>query len=259
MSYGLQISASGAFGAMYRQDVFANNLANMDTVGFKPEVPSPLARQAVTKEDHVGYLPSNALLERLGGGLLMNPNRLKLEQGSLRTTGRDLDVAIEGTGFLTVKDPEAKGAGDALLTRDGRLARNAQGLLVMATTGLPLMDAQNRPIEIADNGKVLIGQDGIVRQNGVEMGRLNLVEVPDPGTMERRGSNLYRPNPDQLKRKSASMAEIRSGHVEESVVDEVKALMDVTSAARDVDANIAMIQQHDRLMERAIQSLGRTA
>ncbi len=259
MSYGLQISASGVFGALYRQDVLANNLANMDTVGFKPEIPTSRPRQAVTKEDNVGYLPSNKLLERLGAGVMMNPNGINFGQGGLRTTGRDLDVAIDGEGFLTVKDPKAKDADAVLLTRDGRLARDPSGRLVMATTGHPVLDAQNRPIEISDRGSVLIDGDGTIRQNGAVVGRLNIIDVPDRNSLQRIGASLFRPGQEQLKQKSGATGQLRQAQVEESGVDEVKALMAVTDAGREVDANVALIQQHDRMMERAIQSLGRTA
>lgn len=259
MSYGLQISASGVFGALYRQDVLANNLANMDTVGFKPEIATTIPRQAARDEDGLMSLPSNTMLERLGGGIMLHPNRLNMDQGGLRTTGRDLDVALQGEGFFAVKDTADPSADAVLLTRDGRLARNGKGQIVMATTGMPLLDAQNRPIEIAERGKVLIDGDGTVRQNGVAVGRLAVVDVPDRDALQRKGGSLFKPSPDQLKRKTAGAGQVNQGQVEESGVDEVKALMSVTSAARDVDANVALIQQHDRLLERAIQSLGRSA
>src|SRR4051812_42884899 len=75
MSYGLQISASGVMTSLYAQDVYANNLANMDTPGFKPEIPSIMPRLAVRQEDHLPFMPSNALLERLGGGALLEPHQ----------------------------------------------------------------------------------------------------------------------------------------------------------------------------------------
>lgn len=258
MSYGLQISASGVMASLYRQDVLANNLANMDTVGFKPEIPRTVPRQAVRKEDGVFHLPSNAMLERLGAGVLLHPNRLKMAQGGLRTTSRDLDVAIRGEGFLTTRDPQGKDANAILLTRDGRLARSSSGVLVLAGTGAPVLDAQNRPIEIAERGKVRIDADGTITQDGVEVARLGLVSVPDTDGLERLGAGMYRPSEDQIKRRTAASGDILQAHVEESGVDEIEALMAVTNAGREVDSNVAMIQQHDRLMERAIQSLGRT-
>jgi flagellar basal body rod protein FlgG len=69
---------------------------------------------------------------------------------------------------------------------------------------------------------------------------------------------MYRPGEDQIKRRTPGTGELVQAHVEESGVDEIEALMAVTNAGREVDSNVAMIQQHDRLMERAIQSLGRT-
>ena len=158
-----------------------------------------------------------------------------------------------------MKDPEAKDGDAVLLTRDGRLARDSSGRLVMATTGHPVLDAQKRPIEIADRGKVEIEGDGTVRQNGVPVGKLSLVDVPERNGMQRIGARLFRPGRDQLKQQTVAKGQIRQAQVEESGVDEVRALMAVTDASREVDANVALIQQHDKMMERAIQSLGRTA
>ena len=259
MSYGLQISASGAFTALYRQDVYANNLANMDTVGFKSELPTTRPRASVREEDGVQHLPSSALLERLGAGVMMNPNRMELGQGAMRATGRDLDCAFQGEGYFAVKDASGPQGGGMLLTRDGRFARSAKGQLVMATTGLPVLDAQNRPIEIAESGKLSIDGEGTISQDGNVIAKLAIVNIPNPDGATRMGANLLKPTDSQLNQRSPATGSIRQGALEESTVDEVMALMDVTSASRDVDANIALIQQHDRLMERAIQSLGRTA
>ena len=65
MNYGFQISSSGLLTALYRQDVYANNMANMDTVGFKPDIPALMQRDAARTEDHLPFAPSDAMLERL--------------------------------------------------------------------------------------------------------------------------------------------------------------------------------------------------
>jgi flagellar basal-body rod protein FlgF len=257
MSYGLQISASGVAAALYRQDVYANNLANMDTPGFKPDVPITRPRQDVRHEDGVMNLPSNRLLERLGAGVLMSPNRTSFSQGSLKDTGNPLDVGIVGDGFLIVEDQTHEQSGRVKLTRDGRMARDAQGRLVLASSGRPVLSTNQRPIILAPQGEVRIDGDGTVRQRGVEVGRLALVKVADPGALTKEGQSLYAASSDVLGSMGPATGTLRPGAYEESAADEIATIMQVTGASRDVDANVALIQQHDRLMDRAINVLGR--
>ncbi len=257
MSYGLQISASGVMAAMYRQDVFTNNLANMNTPGFKPDSASTLSREAVRAEDGVWNLPSNAMLERLGGGVLLNANRVSFAQGGTRVTGNDLDVAIEGDGFFVVRDATDRGASTVRLTRDGRFTRNSEGELVMATTGMRVLDKGSNPINVPGTGKVKIDGDGTISVNGNAIAQLSLVTVPDKESLVKQGHSLFLADAEKLGNRRTLPGTIRQGALEESGVDEVRALMQMTSASREVDANVDMMRAHDRLLERAIQSLGR--
>ena len=94
MNYGLYLSASGMLTNIYRQDVFANNLANVETIGFKPHIPSIAQRDAEAVEDDLSHDVAHELLERLGGGVLAGPQRLDLSVGSLNQTGSELDAAL---------------------------------------------------------------------------------------------------------------------------------------------------------------------
>jgi len=258
MSYGLQISASGLFTAMYRQDVYANNLANADTPGFKPDIPSAMPRDVVRREDGVQYLPSNPLLERLGAGALLNRNAISFAQGSLRTTGNALDVAITGSGFLTVRDRE-DGKPVTRLTRDGRLSRNAAGTLVLASSGAAVLDERGNPISIPSGPSPTIDGDGTIRQNGAAIAQLRVIDVPEPQRLGKVGNSLFSVSEADLRKATPATGRLTQRAIEESGADEIKTIMDMTSASRSVDAQVALIQQHDRLMDRAINGLGRVA
>jgi len=257
MSYGLQLSAAGVLTSMYRMDVHANNLANTDTVGFKPDIPAAQVREPVTKEDAVGFLPSNSLLERLGGGTLAFPTATSYTQSSLRSTGNELDLAIQGEGFFVIRDV-ADAGGDALrFTRDGRFTRNADGLLVMATTGMPVLDVSGNSIKLPKGGGITVDTDGTIRQGQVSIARVQVTDVPDRAQLRKQGHSLFTAPAEAMSQRSAGTGSIRQNHIEESGVDEVRTLLNVTNAARDIESNLSMIQQHDRLMERAITVLGR--
>ncbi|MBL9001551.1 MAG: flagellar hook basal-body protein [Phycisphaerae bacterium] len=257
MSYGLQISASGAASALYRQDVHANNLANMDTVGFKPDIPSQRPRDDVRTEDGLWFMPSDVLLERLGGGVMLKPNLVDHGQGAIRESGNPLDLAIDGEGFFVLRPPIGSDPSIAHLTRDGRFTRNGAGQLVSVSTGAPVLDAQNRPVLLPPGPAPTVESDGTLRQGGAIIGRLRVMNPPDTGTLRKAGNGVFEVSAAAVARAGPAPGRVCQGAVEESSVSEIKSLMAVTGAAREVDANISMIQQHDRLMERAINSLGR--
>src|SRR5438045_6324524 len=103
MIYGLWLSATGVISNSYRQDVIANNLANVETVGFKRNV--PMFQQRLTEAQARRQADqSNPLLDHLGGGLLCAPTQLDTSAGDAEQTGNPLDLSIHGKGYLAVAD-----------------------------------------------------------------------------------------------------------------------------------------------------------
>ncbi len=257
MSHGIQIAASGMMTALYRQDVHSNNLANINTIGFKADVPTSRPRPDVIAEDGVSYLPSDALLRKLGGGTALNPTRIDFSQGSLRPTGNDLDIAIQGEGFLAIRSESSTDGDRVRLTRDGRLSRDRSGRLVLGSSGLPLADTQGNVIHLADDAEVKIDGNGVIRQRGTVVAQLQFVQVADPQSLQKIGGGLLLASGAAIESRRPATGTIHQGHIEESGVDEIRALMAVTGASRDAEMNAQMIQQHDRLLDRAINGLGR--
>ncbi|MDX9910433.1 MAG: flagellar hook basal-body protein [Phycisphaerales bacterium] len=259
MDYGFYIATSGALAAKHRQDVLSNNLANVETTGFKPNV--VLARQRVSarEEDGLNHLPSDALIERLGAGVLMEPSRISHAQGRLERTGNDLDIALEGKGFLAVRDGADTSGDGVRFTRDGRMTIGPERELILSSTGMPVLDTNNRPIRLADDAPVAIDRDGAIRQNGEVVARLGLYNVPDPDYLPKMGDNLFAVPPNQYQSREASSARVNQGFLESSATNDIKMMIDIQSAAGDFGTNIAMIRNFDTLMDRAINRLGRVA
>lgn len=259
MNYGMHLSATGALVNLHKMDVLANNLANVGTIGFKPDSVTTMQRNPARVEDHLGWMPSNALLERLGGGVFSGRNRVSFEQGPLETTGSPTDLAVEGSGFFVVRD-DGDSTGDRYrLTRDGRFSLDRNGRLVSTTTGLPVMDASNQPIVLSDGAPVQIGTDGTIRQHDAVVARLQFVDVPDTSRLSKIGRSLFAAPVDALDGKHSGTGQIRQGMLEQSAVDPISALMAETDASRSAEANLTMIRSHDHLMDRAINVLGRVS
>src|SRR5205823_5332257 len=136
------LSAAGVMTNSYRQDVIANNIANAETVGFKRDLALFQQRRTEMQESGAPSSRSNALLEALGGGVLLSPTQMDREQGILEQTGRNLDVAIRGEGYYTVSNGDKTN-----LTRDGRFKINSRGHLAMEINqNEELLDIKGKPI-----------------------------------------------------------------------------------------------------------------
>lgn len=257
MYYGSDISASGVLTAMHRLDALANNLANIDTVGYKPVSAMTMQRDPVRQEDGLEFMPSNDLMERLGAGTLMAPSRVSFRQGPVETTGNDLDIAIEGDGFLVTRTG-SDGNKDAIaLTRDGRLTLNGRGELVQAASGLPILDTGGRTIRLRDDETIDIDNKGMIRQNGDQVAQIRLVDVPDRAQLVPEGDGHFRPSASAAANLSPAGGRILQHAVEGSAVQEVAALLQIQGASSAVSANIGVMTYQDRLAERAINTFGR--
>jgi len=257
MNYGLYVSASGLSTTIARQDVLANNLANVATTGFKPDQFAVRQRDVVRAEDGLPSMPSNELLERLGAGVMPVPTSVDVTPAAMESTDRALDVAIEGEGFLLVR---AEPGRDGLrLTRDGRMAIRPDGTLVTASEGRPVLGSNDLPITVRRDTPIRIDAEGRVIQDGDEVGRLRVVTPPDPRTLVKVGGNLLRlPRGERGPLRDATGL-VRQGMVEASGVDAIRAMMGVTNASRGAESLTVMIGYYNELMGRAINSFARVA
>ena len=118
MIYGLYLSAAGVQTNSYRQDVISNNIANAQTVGFKRDLALFQQRRTEVSERGLSPSQSNALLEKLGGGVFASPTLIDHTQGELENTGNNLDVAIAGQGYFQAANGDKTGLTRALFHRE---------------------------------------------------------------------------------------------------------------------------------------------
>lgn len=257
MDYGMYLSAAGVLTNMHRTDVFANNLANVNTAGFKPDFAVVRQRLPERLEDNLATVPPQELLERLGGGVLIDPTRVNLEQGALELTENPLDLGLQGDGFFVVDTGRGEDDARLRLSRDGRLTTDARGTLVRAADGLPVLDRNNNPVRIRRGEPVDVDETGAVRQGGDVVARLRLVDVPDDRLLAKAdGANLltYRASFETLTPASAS---VRQGMVERSAVDPIKAMLAINRATGAMNRNTRMIEIQNETVRGAINNLGR--
>jgi flagellar basal-body rod protein FlgF len=233
----IYLSMSGAKATMQRQDVLAANLANASTVGFRAELQA--FRAVPVRGD--GASTRVYALETTTG--------YDAAGGPVMTTGRPLDVAMQGNAWLSVQGLD----GTEAYTRAGNLAVNAEGQLV-THGGLPVM-GDGGPINLPANAAISIAPDGTISARAASggvtpVGRLKLV-TPE-AALERGDDGLFRNPGGDLD--ADPTARLQDGALEGSNVSPVETMVAMISAARQFEHQMRMVQTAER-DEQAAQQL----
>ena len=250
MILGLYQSALGAKVQSTRQDVLSNNLANASTNSFKRDLLRVQAHPSFDEAQGTGtYSPQR--LDKIAGGSLPSSVVTDFRMGPLTPTQAPFDAALSGPGFFQVSDGKRN-----YLTRDGQFSLNSQGHLVTREQGLAVLGPGGTPITgINPLEPIDIRSDGLISQNGVEIGRLNIVQPASPQQLTKQGRNLYS-NVGPLAPVSPD-TQVRQGYLEASGTQPITEMMELIEAARGFEANINMIKHQDESLERLLQSAAR--
>lgn len=251
----LKIAATGMSAQQMRVETISNNLANMTTTGYnarRAEFADLHYQQAsrpgtVTAADGT-VLPTGV---QLGLGVRPAAVSMHLEQGSLSQTGGDLDVAIDGRGFLEITLP----SGQAGYTRDGGLKRNGEGMIV-TSDGFPVMPEIVIP---SDARSISINADGEVyayfanSAPGELLGQFTLAGFTNPKGLEAIGSNLFVETEASGPANVSSPGQdglgmLRQGYLEDSSVDAVREITELIEAQRGYELNAKVISAADQML-----------
>ena len=248
MADGIYSALSGGVVQLRRLEVLANNLANVNTAGFKRD------RLVIEERPGAGATASgfDTVLDRsvVAGGSAADEYGVypDLSQGPTIRTGNPLDVAIVGEGFLAVETDSGE-----MLTRDGRLALASDGTLV--TSGGYAVSGEWGSITLpGEPGAIEITAEGEVLVDGEVTGRLRIVRPADPSKLTKVGGGLWDPGASGLV--DAEDAEVVQGFVEGSNVEPVTMLVELIQAQRSFEAGQQMIRAHKDMDDQSIRKLG---
>jgi len=251
----LQIAATGMSAQQMRVEVISNNLANMSTTGYN-------ARRAEFADLHYQQLSRPGTINAADGtqlptgvqlGLGVRPAAISINiaQGSLNQTGGDLDLAIEGDGFLEVTLP----SGISAFTRDGALKRSGDGLIV-TSDGHPVVpditipnDA--RAISVNAEGEVYAYFNDQVQPQ--LLGQFTLADFTNVKGLEAMGSNLFLETPASGPALvgvpgTDGLGTVRQGYLESSSVDAVREVTQLIEAQRGYELNAKVITAADQML-----------
>jgi len=245
--YGLYLSTQGALIQDAKGDVVANNLANVNSAGFKRDVAVFRVRPPEPREDISIESAGPAMLEEIGGGAYIAEVVTLLSQGLLKETGRALDVALDGEGFFVVSDGRER-----YYTRAGDF--KVEGGYLVNQDGHYVLDDTGREIAVASED-VYISADGTVYDAGSPVGRLGVVKVSPAGALRKVGGTLFAPSPGAEEVESE--AEVLEGFLELSGVNPMVEMVNMIEALRAYEANMEMVRIQDRTLDRAVNEVGR--
>ncbi len=241
MPYGLYLSADGAEAQSLRLDVIANNMANVDTVGFKRELAIIQARYAEGIEDGTA-IAGTGEIEDIGGGAMVIETKTDYSPGPLKRTGEKTDVAIQGKeGFFMVQKDE-----EVLLTRAGNFLLDSAGRLI-TQQGYEVLDDAGRPITINPRDpNWQIDSAGVVRTAAGAI-NLGLAQPESFDDLLRVGENLFRPlvEPSQVL---PADRHVKSGFLEGSAVRPTLEMTEMIQASRILEANVNMMKAQDEML-----------
>ena len=232
MLNGLYSSAAGMIAQQTRIDALSNDIANVNTTGYK---------QVRTGFKDLVYNIEAGM--RIGAGsAVVDAGRL-FSQGGLQQNGDPLSVAIDGPGFFQVK----RGDGSLALTRSGDFHADANGQLVTAEG-----DRVWPPVTLpagTNMDDVSISAAGLVTVKQTTVGQIQVFSVPSPSNLLPVGGSLFLPTTQSGAARAMPTQGIRQGFLEMSNVDLASAMVNVIDAQRSFQMDSKAIQTQDQLMQ----------
>ncbi len=242
MENALLIGLSRQMALRRKMEIIANNMANMNTGGYKADAVQfeeylmPVARITAMRgsDARLSYVQDTYLIH-------------DLTEGALRRTGRPLDIAIQGDGWLVVQTPDGE-----RYTRNGQLHRDNTGQLV-TSEGYPVLGESGPIVFGPEETGITITPEGLISTNEGEKGRLRLVSFAEPQAMKKVGGTLFRTDePPQ----PADTARIVQGAYEQSNVQPVRELTRMIQTTRAYMTTARMVEKMNELRRDAIDKLG---
>ncbi len=243
MTYGMYISAAGAHTQSERLQILTNNLANVDTPGFKRELAVIAARHAEAIEQGRVAAGSGGI-DDVGGGVRVAETVFDFTPGSLRPTGNPSDMAIDGEGFFLVQRADQQ-----LLTRAGNFHFSNLGEL-LTEQGHAVLTSAGEPVVIDPQAPWQLLPSGAIQQGGGQQ-QLALVKPRFAGDLAKAGQNLFLPLAT-VEPVADGERRVLGSHLEQSTVRPALEMMELIETSRAYEANIRMIQNQDHMIQNLV-------
>lgn len=260
MIYGMYLSTMGAMVQSSRHATIANNLANANTTGFKPDwtVFRAVDAESEMNNNYAGEI--DAILERTGGGVWLDRTVSNFQGGTLQETGNPLDLALDDSDdpryrkFFRIR---RDGDDTDYYTRDGHFAVRADGRLV-TMSGASVLNADGDEIVVPVGSRPTVALDGMIfDQNGEELGQVGVVRTADLGRLQKMGDNLYTAEDDATFENQ--QGGVLAGMLESSATEPVFEMVDMVEAHRTYETNMSFLRIQDETLGETVRRVSATA
>jgi flagellar basal-body rod protein FlgF len=241
MQSNLYVALSAQIALEKRMTTIATNVANLNTVGYRADHVSFESVISRTTDKPVAFASTgNTYISRLGGAMVKTDNLL--------------DVAVQGESWLAIQTPKG-----TAYTRDGRMQMKDTGELV-TLNGYPILDAGNAGLVLDPNGgPPAIAHDGMVTQNGRQVGALGLFTIDDNASLSRFDNSAVVPNLPAAPTLDFSTNGIVQGFVEGANVNPILEMTKLIMVTRTFDSVSNAIETSEASLQDAIKTLGANA
>ncbi len=257
MKRGLYTASTGMTTQMQRMDVISNNLANVNTTGYKRDDAAIRSFDDVLLErmnDPSDKSYFNNKVGEIGFGVTIDQVTTDFTTGSHLITESPLDFAIEGDGFFVVDVPQKDGTSEKFYTRNGSFNLSLDGYLV--TSDNYQVQGQNGPINLSEYGTIpSVSSTGEIVVNGEVIDQLQFVAFEDNSTLRKINDDYYSTTDESVL--ANPTGKIRQGYVESSNVNSVQEMVELIAISRNYESNQKVIQTQDTIMSKVANDIGR--
>ncbi len=246
MNRAVYALASGGLAALARLDAVAQNVANVNTVGYKASRPVFRLRGLDAPAD--GLVEPPAL--RAAAQVITAETVRDFSQGPIHATGNALDVAISGDGFFAVATPRGE-----RYTRQGTFQLDGEGNLV-TEHGERVQDDGGRDIRLPA-GEIAIGDDGQITVDGAPIAKLKLVTFGAEPPLVPEGAALFAPAGGATPEPADAQTRVEQGAIEAANVDAVAGMIELVEVARGFEQYTHAMSRLDEVAQRSITDVGR--
>lgn len=254
MLRGLYTSVSSMITNEKRQAVITNNLANINTIGYKNEklISKSFDEVSLSNRDRfAGGKGHKQILGNISLGVAMDDVVVNYTQGVVKQTGNKMDIALSGKGFFKVEDKN----GQQFYTRNGNFREDTMGKLVTSdgyyVLGTNVQTGAVEPIQV-NGGTFEVSRDNVISINNTQMYKFNIVDIGDYTELNKVGNNVYTGKGEI----AIDGVETVQSAVETSNVDMISEVTDMMMYMREYEASQKVIQTIDSTLDKIANQIG---
>jgi flagellar basal-body rod protein FlgG len=245
MIRGLYTAASGMMSSMRENNVISNNLANVNTTGFKKQTainksfPEAVLRRIDSTSEEIGTM---------GSGTAIDEVSVDHSAGNFKETSNPLDLAIKGDGFFVVQTPQGE-----RYTRNGNFTLNNQNQVV-TQQGYPVR-SENGLLEVPQGGKINIDNNQVM-VDGQQVGQLRIRGFANKNGLVKEGENLFRRTPEAGNQFNTTGV-VHQGFLEGANVNPVEEMTNMIQNSRAYQLDQKIVKMNDETLNKAVNQVGK--